>query len=607
MGMVDLTIPGGVIKDETESAVSGRIIDCNRIRFVDGRPQSIGGWYAIPNLSFEGVARGMHKWPDTTGIPLIGFGSHTHLYLWHRNDGIRDITPKVATGVALPSDPIEVFDGNLIAEITITAHTLVVGDRILIEGLTDVASIDFNREWLVVTVKDANTIKVELDAEAGADAAGGGASGTYDQFLASGSVDAKFGTGYGAGGYGVGGYGTAREPSETGLILPRQWTIDNYGSVMLAMANKTALYQYDPSSIYPGPVATKVANSPEGTAMFVTNERFPFVLNADGVAMKVRWPHNDDITDWTGTENNRADERQLQGGSFLIGGIRMQNGVNLIFSDTDCFNAQWIGGQNVYRIDSIGSGCGLVSPAAITKRGGRCYWMSAGDFWMYDGTLQTIPRSSEIKDYVFGFLAYEGQDAEFGMNITQQYKCFAAYSAQYQEVWFFYPGRASKEPDRYAIVNLRTFDWAIGRLTRTAMIQRQERDARPVMAGLDGKLYSHDDGLTVEEGGGIGSTLSVARVDIQDGNKMVEIFGFVPDFKDLVGSVEVQVDAFEKPASKTPHDTGSVTILPDTELEDLRVSGRQISLHMTLVGEESYFRMGQPQVDISTRRGRTRR
>ena len=69
------------------------------------------------------------------------------------------------------------------------------------------------------------------------------------------------------------------------------------------------------------------------------------------------------------------------GGSYLVGGIAIRDGVSLFFSDRCAFEMSYTGNNFIYNTPQIGDNCGLVDPTALCAEGGVAYWMSDQDFW----------------------------------------------------------------------------------------------------------------------------------------------------------------------------------------------------------------------------------
>jgi hypothetical protein len=54
----------------------------------------------------------------------------------------------------------------------------------------------------------------------------------------------------------------------------------------------------------------------------MTPERFLFALGVDNDAMNIKWPDQDDNTNWTPGSTSTANSRRLREGTRIIGGRR---------------------------------------------------------------------------------------------------------------------------------------------------------------------------------------------------------------------------------------------------------------------------------------------
>ena len=63
MPLQKLEIPGGVVKDRSAYSVGGRWIDADKVRFQQGFPEPIGGWFQEGN------------WTATVRLVIYGHGA----------------------------------------------------------------------------------------------------------------------------------------------------------------------------------------------------------------------------------------------------------------------------------------------------------------------------------------------------------------------------------------------------------------------------------------------------------------------------------------------------------------------------------------------------
>ena len=134
----ELPYRAGVIKDDTEYDSRGYAIDSDKIRFVRGRPQAMGGW--VTKLTgIQGYGRAAHEWVSIEGSPFCAIGTHTKLYV-RSGDRLIDITPE-RHAASLPADPVATTDDSADVVVTDTNHQSIIGDTVYLRGLTAVGGI----------------------------------------------------------------------------------------------------------------------------------------------------------------------------------------------------------------------------------------------------------------------------------------------------------------------------------------------------------------------------------------------------------------------------------------------------------------------------------
>ncbi len=91
MPLSKIVLRPGIDKQATPTLNEGGWSDGSLIRFRDGMPQTIGGWYGLAS-GISGKARGIVSWASLDGLLNCGIGTHTNLYLY-RGSSLFDITP----------------------------------------------------------------------------------------------------------------------------------------------------------------------------------------------------------------------------------------------------------------------------------------------------------------------------------------------------------------------------------------------------------------------------------------------------------------------------------------------------------------------------------
>lgn len=575
MGLLkEIVIKAGVIKDDTELAAHGRWTNSDRIRFVRGLPQKLGGWVKQVSSTFDGKCRGLLAWQDAASVARLGVGTHKKLYALE-GDTFFDITPLRESGSL--TDPFTTTSGSAIVNVQDAGHAEVVGDFVNFSGASAVGGITIDGAYQVKTVVDSGNYTIEHSAAA-TSSASGGSTVSYEYEIHVGLEDGTRGTGYGVGTYGSGTYGTAR--STYILLPPRIWSLDQWGQYLLGCPRDGNIYEWQLNTAVR---AQLLANAPtDNIGILVTEEKHLLALGAGGNKLLLQWPDQDDNTNWTVSDQTTAGSRNLVGGSEILFGVRTR-GTNLIFTNASVFTVTFIGGSGTFGIRTVAAGAsGIIAPRAACEVNGVVFWMGLNDFYMYDGSVRPIPNSKDNRRFVFDNL------------VTDQIgKVFCAPNTLFSEIWWFYA--TTTEIDRYIKVNLEDFSWDVGSLVRTAMIDRDEF-ANPLMAGGDGYVYAHESGVDAD-GAAMNETIKSAPRQLGDGHYTMEIFNVIPDFEDLVGTVTLTLLT-----RYYPHDTefqrAVGTVSPTTTKLDIRASGRQTALQLDGSGVGDFWRLGTVRMEV---------
>ncbi|MBP2311881.1 hypothetical protein [Azospirillum soli] len=412
---------------------------------------------------------------------------------------------------------------------------------------------------------------------------GGGLYDITPPALAAGNVDGTGGQGYGTGTWNTGTYGTASSVE----YFPRTWSLDNWGEYLVGNPRGGGVYQWTGNT---GTPAALVTNAPtQATCLFVTPQRHLVLCGTteEGTGtfnpMLVRWSDQENNTVWTSSATNQAGEQPLAGGGRIVRGL-VGRGENLIFTD-DGLHSMRFDPSFVFTFQALGSKCGLIGPNAVAMKDGAAFWMSnSGQFYVYQGGApQVLP--CPVRRHVFDNLSFVQAD-----------KVYAGVNSVANEVWWFYPDRRDgNEVSRYVAYNYAEGLWSIGTWMRTAWADAGALPS-PIAIDLDGSVYFHERGQSAN-GGAIAASLESGFVDIGDGDTLMHVKRIVPDFKGLVGGVDVSLVSRPWPqGSETT--SGPYTIASTTQKVDCRVTGRQIAFRLESNSAPSFWRLGDMRVEM---------
>lgn len=245
MPLLKLQFAPGVNKDDSPLASEGGYVDADKVRFVQGRPQTIGGWDAVTTATFTGIARGGHAWVDLDNRRYVAWGTAAKLYALV-GGAISDITPRHTEGVL--TNPFSTVSGSAVVTVSHADHGLATGNTVTFSNQSAaVGGLTLSGAY-TVTVTNSSTYTVTAGSNATSTASAGGGNVDYVYTLAAGLVDGLGEPGgYGTGSYGSGGYGSTT-PTDS---LPSVWSLGNWGENLVAVRRGSPLFEFQPEISYP--------------------------------------------------------------------------------------------------------------------------------------------------------------------------------------------------------------------------------------------------------------------------------------------------------------------------------------------------------------------
>lgn len=585
----NVNVQPGVVKDDTELIASERRnirrwVDSDRIRFVHGRPQKLGGWAKQETTTFTGICRAMLAWLDNDNNKRICLGTHLKLQV-AEGATFSNITPTSSTGQL--SNPFDVTSGSPTVTVNHVNNGRNVRDYVEFANASAVGGITPDGNYDVKTVAaDGDSYTITHGSNATSTVSGGGGTVDYEYEIPVGLADGTAGTGYGVGPYGKEEWGDARTGGDTIDLVPRTWSIDNFGEFIVVNPRGLDIYQWE---LDKDTRAALLTEAPKNcTAIFVTEEKHIVALGADRQKMLVAWCDQDRSNVWKPSDQNTAGSRGLTGGSEILAGLRTR-GTNLILTDASIWRMTFLGGigTGIFGFEQMAAGSvGIVGPKAACEVDGVVFWMGRNDFYFYDGLVRRMPNSKDIRRFVFD-------------NLTelQRAKCHCGINTLFSEICWFYPD--ATEITRYVKYNYDDRAWDVGTLARTAMIDRGVFD-NPLMAGADNIIYKHESGkddVQASSTVAMDEFITSAPFQLGDGTFATDINSVLTDFRDVSGHLNIDILTREYPQS--PQETTRFgPVVANTTKVDGRASGRLIAEKISSGILGSAWRMGTIGFDI---------
>jgi hypothetical protein len=614
--LTKLVLKPGVNRENTRYTSESGWYVCEKIRFRQGTPESIGGWVRISSATYQGVCRSLWNWITLQGANLMAVGTNLKYYI--ENGGLYyDITPirKTSTGTAT----FAATNGSAVLTVTDATHGCVVGDFVTYTLAVSlggaITATVLNQEYQIVSVPTANTYTIDVTTVANASDVGNGGASTVANYQINVGPEIQIPlVGWGAGSWGSGTWGVG---GTSGVSL-RLWSENNFGEDLIFGPRGGAIYYWVAST---GLTVRGVALTSRGGASNVPTIQnyilvsdvsrfvFAFGCNESGSAIQdpllIRWSDQESAVDWTPAPTNQAGSLRLSHGSAIQTALQVRQEV-LVFTDTAVYSMQYVGAPIVWGAQLLGDNVSCVAPNAVSLASGVAYWMGVDKFYKYDGTVQTL--KCDLWQHVFS-----------DINLLQAYQIFSSTNEGFNEIWWFYCSKNSTTIDKYVVFNYLENIWYYGELARTAWIDVGTRNT-PVAATYSYNLVNHEVGVDNGESATltpINSYIESAEWDPEDGHKFSFIYRMLPDitFRSSTAGTNPQVtmtiipmknsgSGFNSPQSVGGSSEATVVrtaIVPIEEFTGqvfIRVRGRQFIFKVEANQLGTGWQLGRPRVDI---------
>lgn len=239
MSLSQIPLNPGVYVDDTPLKAKGFFVAADKIRFVRGLPQVMGGWELLTATQLSGICRGLHSWMDANLVKWVAVGTHTNLY-GITDSIVYDFTPVVARGPL--TNPFTTTLALTTVSVAHTAHGRNQGDGVNFSNASAVNGITVNGTYAITSVTDANNYVITTTQTASGSGSGGGT--VYCKYFLSIGLENDIGAlGYGTALYSTG--STYSSPG-TGEIFPRSWSIYNLGPNLIASPRGGKMYEIAP-------------------------------------------------------------------------------------------------------------------------------------------------------------------------------------------------------------------------------------------------------------------------------------------------------------------------------------------------------------------------
>lgn len=475
--------------------------------------------------------------------------------------------------------------------VTLPDHGLLTGDTYYTIVSTTGGGVTISGQY-PVTVLTADTFSIIASTIATSTATFGDNGGLAQllYYITIGPQAAS--SGYGLGGYGLGGYGLGiASPSGSGTpITATDWTLDNWGQILVACPDGGAIYAWTPGAGYQ--TASILEGSPNvNTGIFIAMPQQMIVAYGssavDGVQdpLLIRWCAASDFNTWIASSTNQAGRFRIPTGSRIVGGLQAPQ-QGLIWTDLDMWSMQYVQPPLVFGFTKIMTGCGLVGKHVANVLGGIVYWMSQKQFFV-KGSAGPQPLPCTVWDVVF-------QDIDTA-NVD---KVVCAVNSEFNEVTWYYPSASggTGQIDRYVKFNPVEKAWDTGTVARTAWIDQSVLGS-PIGSGTDNVIYQHEMGYDAN-GIAMAPYFETGYFVLADGEDFIFLDELLPDMKwgtsagSQTASVQITITMVDWP-NGPERSYGPFTMTAAKQFINTRCRGRQAKIKIQSSDPGSFWRLGR--------------
>lgn len=496
-------------------------------------------------------------------------------------------TSTVSNGGAVPE--YDTTSGSDFVDVTLADHGYVAGSTFTALVATSVGGVTIYGNYTVISVTSSSVFTISASTQATSTANALENNGDVHFLYLNGVGPVPSGSGFGVGGFGVGGFGSGIAPSpDLGTpINAVDWTIDNWGEILISCPLNGPIYQWNPSS--GDLIAIAIANAPPVNAgMFVAMPQRQIIawgstFTGIGDPLLIRWCDVNDYDSWIALITNQAGSYRIPKGSRIVQCIQgPQQG--LIWTDLGVWAMQYSGPPYVYQFNELGTGCGLIGRKAAGSMNGIVYWMGQSQFFRLAGN-GVEPIRCPVWDVIFQDLDTSNLD-----------KIRIAPNSRFGEITWYYPTSSNGgEVSHYVKYNTILDQWDFGELARTAWINESVLGP-PIGAAPNQYIYQHETS-TDADGAPMVSSFQTGYFAMTEADVKMFIDQIWPDMKwgyyggtqDANVNITFYVTDY---AGQTPIQYGPYTMTQNTTFITPRFRGRLVSIKIESSDIGTFWRLG---------------
>ena len=493
---------------------------------------------------------------------------------------------------------------------------------------TDFTVLTF--EVLTVATNSFTITMALSETGTGMSSAGSASINPYEEI---GPTIQTYGYGWGTDTWGSDEWGEGSTSTQV-VLDPGSWSLDNFGQQLIATIKDGKTFTWDAGAANPlEQRATVMTGAPTASRLTIVSDRDRHVVHFGTETsignsttqdpMFIRFSDQEDYNVYAPTSVNTAGTFRLDTGNKIVAAVSGKD-YNLILTDTAAYVMQFVGPPFTFSIRQVGSNCGCIGQHAVVYADGQVFWMgTGGGFFRYDGTVKLLP--SLVEDFVF---TTNGDN--IGVNYSSNEIIYASHNSLFNEIVWFYPsGKPLNDPatqnNRSVVYNYVENTWSVMTLARSTYHDASTYDlpyateytttGTPTFTNLSGatntfgatKYFAQETGTNIIDLDGtetpIAAFIQSGDFDLPtdgDGQFLLRIIRFLPDFKNLQGNAVITIGLKDFPIdTNASSQLGPFTINSSTQKIDTRARGRLANLKVENTANDETWRFGTFRADVS--------
>jgi hypothetical protein len=506
-----------------------------------------------------------------------------------------------STGGSLPF--FETTSGSALVDVILPNHGLTLGSTAFFLDPTTLGGVTIAGSYQVQTPLNSGSYTIATSTQAASTTSGFQNSGNLVilYYVAIGPQPTA--AGYGVGTYGSGAYGIGIAPAQGAgtPITATDWSLINFGEILIANPAGGPLYQWQPEgAIINANIIGTAPITADGIELVMPEQiiiAWQTSFNGFVNPLRLSWCDAGNFNVWTPTATNFAGGFIIPLGSKIVSVIQGPNGFT-VHTDIGAWSGQFVGQPLVFSIIKNGEGCGLVGrKAGGFGSNGVEYWMSQQDFFAMPPGGSPTPLPCSVWDYVFQRIDRPN---------FQNVRFFA--NSQFEEIGWFFPisaaagGNGSGENANYVKYNFVENLWDYGPMGRSAWTD-QSILGPPIGGTSGGIVYQHEISNDAD-GVAMMPFLLTGFYNIERAQQFGFIDYFIPDaiygFNGQPQTANLQISfLFRSFPNDAPVIVGPINSNSSSTWIEPRGRGRLLQYRIGGSDLGSWWRMGLPRARIA--------